>query len=276
MPSDPLFSAQAKIRRAKRHLSDLSAEVSAYHGRNPYSIVSDMDSKPGQELYRFEFTEPIPCEWGSAVGDIIHNLRTALDTLATALVIANGKTSTSVIKNTYFPIGATKEVFEKKLPSDLSGASVNARKIVERLKPYKGGTDAFWRLHQLDILDKHTSLIPVGASHTRVLWKVGFAGLFEKMGVTNLSDVPDMAPLALTPTETQYPLKNGDVIFAYGFGPDTEGKFKGDFKFTLGIAFGEGQIVDGQPLIPTLKQFVDFTERVVNIFARHVFEQKTG
>jgi hypothetical protein len=266
MNADLLVGTKLKINRAKKHLAELSAEISAYHGRNPYRIISDKESKPGHELYRIEFIEAIPLEWGTMVGDVIHNLRAALDTLATALVIANGKTSRSVIKNTYFPIGSTQKLFDQKLPKDLRGASDVARQIVQRLKPYKGGTDAFWRLHQLDILDKHTLLIPVGAGHTRVLWKVGLAGFFEQMGVTDPAQIPDVPPIAFTPAETGYPLKNGDIIFSYGFGPDKEEKNKGDLKFTLGIAFGEGQIVDGQPVVPSLQQLIDFTERVVGIF----------
>ena len=38
-----LTSTKAKIDRAKKHLAELSAEIAAYHGRNPYRIVIDKD-----------------------------------------------------------------------------------------------------------------------------------------------------------------------------------------------------------------------------------------
>ena len=267
-----LSSTYAKINRAKKHLADLSAEITAYVGRNPYRIFVDTDSKPLHERYRFFFTEEIPCEWGSMVGDVIHNLRAALDTLATAMTVANGKTSPAIIKKTYFPIGTTKEFFDEKLPKDLRGASDLARKMVARLKPYKGGTDAFWRLHQLDIMDKHTTLIPMGASHSRVLWKVDFTSMFEMMGETDPNNIPDMPPIAFTPANTQFPLKNGDVVFEYGYANDPDRKHKGEFKLTIDVAFGEGQIIDGQPVIPSLQQFVDFIERIAGVFDRHLFK----
>ncbi len=269
MSTDLLAGTKSKIGRAKKHLADLGAEISAYHGRTPYRIISDRQSKPGHELYRFEFTEAIPCEWGPVVGDIVHNLRGALDTLATAMVVANGKTSNSVIQNTYFPIGATEQVFNEKLPADLRGASEAARAMVKELKPYKGGTDTFWQLHRLDILDKHTALIPVGAGHTNIIWKANFTGLREMMGLTGSG--PDVPPVVFNPNKTQFPLKNGDVVFDYGFGDDKDGKFQGEFKFTFDVAFGEGQIIDGQPLIPCIQQFVDFVERTVEIFDRRLF-----
>jgi hypothetical protein len=273
MSSDLLASTNSKINRAKKHLAELEAEIAAYHRGNPYHIVTDKDTEPGYELYRFVFIKPIPCSLGSVIGDVIHNLRAALDTLATALVIANGEKSTAIIRKTYFPIGASEAIFEKKLPDDLAGASDAAREMVKGLKPYKGGTDAFYRLHQLDILDKHSALIPVGASNTRVGIKFPTAHMFETMGVTDKSEIPELPFVFFSPATPIFPLKNGDVIFKYGFGPDIDGKFKGEHQFALDIAFGEGQIIDGQPVVPSLNQFVDLVQSAVEIFDRNLFSR---
>lgn len=268
-----LSSTEAKIARAKKHLAELEVEVAAFHGRNPYRIETDRNSEPGHELYRFRFVEAIPREWGTVIGDVIHNLRGALDNLATSLAVHNGTTSQTKLKDTYFPIGATKQVFEKRLTNNLASASPAARRIVQRLKPYKGGTDAFWQLNQLDILDKHYSLIPVGASHTRVGMIFDPNRLFAAHFPDKpLPDFKEMLPLYLAPADTQFPLKDGDVVGKYGFGPDPEGKHKPNFQFTFDIAFGEGQIIDGQPVVSSLQQLVDFVERVVAIFRRHILK----
>lgn len=272
MQNNLLVSTRAKIHRANKHFNELKEAIEAFQASKPYRIVADKRSKPGYELYKIFFNQPIPDEWGGIVGDVIHNLRSSLDTLATALVIANGRTGKDIIQNTYFPIGASKEVFEQKLVKDLRGASPEARRMVERLKPYKGGTEAFWRLHKLDVLDKHTVLVPVGASHVGVRWQIDATALFNAMLPTPSGEgvvFPEMAPLMFRPVSTQYPLKDGDVIFSYGNGPDARGAMKGKFEFAMDIAFGEGQIVDGQPVIPTLQQFIDFTKRVVDIFERY-------
>ena len=36
---------------------------------------------------------------------------------------------------------------------------------------------------------------------------------------------------------------------------------------------GEGQVGDGEPLMPNLKLLINFTERVVDIFHRHIFRR---
>ncbi len=149
MPYDPLWSAWIKINRAKRHLGDLEREISAFHAREPYNVLIDVDTEPGQTLFRANFRETIPIAWGGIIGDIIHNLRAALDNAATGLTIHNGCTSKSWLSATYFPMGSSKENFEAALKKKMRGASVRARRVVERLKPYQGGADAFWRLHNL-------------------------------------------------------------------------------------------------------------------------------
>jgi hypothetical protein len=42
-------------------------------------------------------------------------------------------------------------------------------------------------------------------------------------------------------------------------------------QFAFEVAFGEGQVGDGEPLMPNLKLLINFTERVVDIFHRHIF-----
>ena len=39
-------------------------------------------------------------------------------------------------------------------------------------------------------------------------------------------------------------------------------------EITFEIAFGEGQIFDGEPVVETLTQLIDLVERVVGIFER--------
>ena len=261
MATDPLFSVRVKIDRAKKHLNELGAEISAFLAAQPYDIIIDENTEPGKRLYRIKNRKLIPSDWGGAIGDIVHNLRSSLDNLATALAIANGTTSKDILKNTYFPIGTCKAGFEKLLPNYLRGASPDARRLVERLKPYPGGTDAFRRLHDLDVLDKHSAIVPVGLAHTGAVWEVGL--VIEGMTLPEIS-------LPFAPKKPIYPLKDGDVIASskhFSGGPHKE-----NLDAAFSIAFGEGQIVDGESVIPTLQQFIDFVERVIGIFAKHILK----
>lgn len=277
-----LPNARIKIDRAKYHFAELEAEIGAYHARNPYRIVIDTESEPGEKLCRFEFVEPIPAHLGGIIGDVVHNLRAALDNLAVDLVKAIGKDSKTAVSETYFPIGTTEESFEDSLNSRFRRASDNAKRIVRRLKPYQSGRGAFWQLHQLDILDKHTSIVPVGIGGG----KMGFRP--KPPPFILLREAP---PEGIDPVElpimwfnlvARYPLKHGEVIAhapksvaSVILGPPDMPQFNlpvppdPEFQFAVHIAFGEGQVVDGEPVIPTIKQFIDFIERVVEIFEKY-------
>lgn len=65
---------------------------------------------------------------------------------------------------TYFPIGGSREDFEKTGIGKIKRLSAAAQKRICGLKPYKGSNDPLWQLHQLDILDKHVVLVPVAAA----------------------------------------------------------------------------------------------------------------
>jgi hypothetical protein len=39
-----------------------------------------------------------------------------------------------------------------------------------------------------------------------------------------------------------------------------------DPHFTFGVAFGEGEIVEGEPLVPTLHQLAQFVEGFIESF----------
>ncbi|OFW57589.1 MAG: hypothetical protein A2133_03400 [Actinobacteria bacterium RBG_16_64_13] len=72
-------------------------------------------------------------------------------------------------------------------------------------------------------------------------------------------------PLALKPADRQFPLQDGDEIYrVLAAGRASHGNKYPDFTFE--IAFGEGEIVEGEPLIPTLAQFVGLIEGVVEPF----------
>jgi hypothetical protein len=179
------------------------------------------------------------------------------------LVIASGGTPS---KYTAFPIAPDEITFRTSLlPSYLGGASADIRKLVSRLKPYGGrNNDALWRLHSLDIADKHKLLIPVAAAHTML-------GIQYHVTDEATRDMPKSPMLRTTPPERKFPLKDGDILLVY---PRVRLPFidESKFDFAFEIAFGEGQIFDGEPVIPTLTKLVDLTERLIDIFARRILK----
>lgn len=262
MAASPLSGVRVKIDRAKKHLADLDAAITAFVSREPYTYVMDEQTQSDYEIYRFKEREAIPVEWGAVVGDCIHNLRSALDLLANALVRENGGTLSDY---TAFPIGSSDTHFRTSAIKRINGASAAAIKLVEGLKPYPGGNDTLYRLHRIDIADKHLLLIPVAAAQR------GFGFRHDLVG-PGMDHLPPPYWHMARAVDRKFPLKDGDELMAYRRGTGNGFEDKTEFHFGFEIAFGEGQIFDGDAVIPTLVQLVDFTDSLVGIFARNVFK----
>jgi len=111
-----------------------------------------------------ESTEGVPITLAPIIGDIVHNLRSALDLLAVELVRLNNDDTCSV----YFPFaksaGELKTMIRQR---NLDGAAPEAVALVRELKPYPEGNPELRYIHDLDILDKHVMLVPL-AGHVAI------------------------------------------------------------------------------------------------------------
>ena len=84
----------AKVQRADMHLDFLHQRVKSFvDDGGPYDLQTQPDSKTGEITIYGEVTgEPPTDEWGAIIGDVVHNLRSALDHLVWQLTIADGHT----------------------------------------------------------------------------------------------------------------------------------------------------------------------------------------
>jgi hypothetical protein len=177
MVSHPLEGVRIKINRAKKHLSDLVSEIEPFRQSNACEVVIQTDPDTGDDSYRVKVNNPIPSDWAGCIGDIVHSLRTAYDHLAVALVVANGYTSRTAIEDTQFPVGSSRDSFRTE---KIRRAPKGAIEAIKRLEPYKGGKGhAIWEIHQLDILDKHRVLIPVGMLYKSVIIQISMTHLWD-------------------------------------------------------------------------------------------------
>src|SRR5260370_16394428 len=96
-----LSLVRVKIERAKKHFHDLQAARIQFMEGTPYRIDRENNAQTGYNLYRVFDIQTPPAEIGLITGDVIHNLRSALDHLAYQLVLVNGSTPS---KQTAFPI----------------------------------------------------------------------------------------------------------------------------------------------------------------------------
>lgn len=247
---EKLARIHLKVERAKKHLSELQIARNRFIETAPYRVVSEHDSQTGQTLDKVFDLQVPPAEIGLIAGDVAHNLRSALDHLAYALVIASGGTPT---KQTAFPIYDDPAKYKAHSRRQVEGMAQTAKDVIDGIAPYKGSDDYLWGLHALDIADKHhallLTLVHVGEVSfevpSRVFWGSGSA--FEHMGRPT---VPDFGK----------PLKDGDVILVRELNTQHQP------QFTFDVAFTEPEVFDGQAVLPTLAQMADRVEYVISIF----------
>jgi hypothetical protein len=203
------------------------------------------------------------------------NLRSALDLLAVDLVRCGGGTPGDY---TAFPVGSDYVHFNTSAIKRVDGASADAIKLICRLKPYRHRRQTstahpgcrrqdegtIWRLHRLDIADKHQLLIPVAAAHEMF-------GVKHDVRGPNSDLLPPAIMVRRPVRNRKFPLQNGDEVSRHLPVTDPGYEDNTEFEHGFGIAFGYGQVFDGEPVVPTLKQLIDFTERIIDIFARNIF-----
>jgi hypothetical protein len=81
--SNPMRGPRANIERAKKDLVNLiKVEISPFMGRDPYGIVRHCDLSTREEIFSIRVSEDVPDDILTGVGNVIGNLRAALDLLA--------------------------------------------------------------------------------------------------------------------------------------------------------------------------------------------------
>jgi len=235
---------QKKIERGIKHVDELAIACKRFIETDPYTIGREIDPQTG--YYRFNVNDLSipPAEIGLIAGDVIHNLRSALDHLAYQLVLVNGQVP---LRQTCFPIFDDPAKYKTMDPRKVRGMSQFAINAIEAAKPYQGGDNALWVLHELDIADKHHALLATLVSVTQ--------GTIEVP--TSLRDFK--APPFAFPN-FQVPLKNGDVFFICKPGVE-------DYtKVAFDLALCEPEIIKGKPIVPMLGQLVQRVNGTITSF----------
>jgi len=226
--------AIGKLVRAKFQLKDLNERLRFFAESQPYRITEHFELSPGKGIgdYTFTLRKPkIPNrEWGVLVGEIVHNLRSALD--QAAYTAAGTKAS----RDTKFPICRTEEDWDKWACSMIYGIPEKAVTVIQQAQPYRYSKETRGR-HELVLLngmwnhDKHRLL------HTTAL----------VLGSPRppISVVRDVAEI-IKPRFLSKPLEDDTEVVRVTVRPSGPNpKLKMDGKLAVGVAFAEG--VEGAP-----------------------------
>jgi hypothetical protein len=74
-----------KLSRALDHVDALDRAIKGWLAGDSYRFVKEYDTETRRVAIVARISEPIPPAWGPMIGDVVHNLRSALDHLAFAL-----------------------------------------------------------------------------------------------------------------------------------------------------------------------------------------------
>lgn len=240
--SHPLDGCAAKVARADQSISELNAEIDAFLSKEPLAIVREDDPQKGQIVWRAKVVRSIPREWSVRIGEIVHDLRSALDHMVWQLVLANGESPDG---KTEFPVFWDAGRYRADSPRKVRGMSQEARAQIERLQPYHAAhrfeDHALYVVHKLNLTDKHQLLNVIASSYRPQRFGLsGGAGTGTIHGIT-----ADGRPV---------PFEDGAEImnFKYEVGTPAPTDVDIEAQLIFTVAFGWAGPGKGQPVAPLL------------------------
>ena len=236
------YGARLKIERANRHIDELEyliCEIPKLYRQKGLSIT---DQGNGSMMISIEDLAPIGDKIRMTLGDAIHNLRSALDHVWSALYREAGITGSKSLATFPFHetrinlINAIDESPIKKSFPEVEGL------ILDKLKPHRdeGGNSLLWTITKLDKLDKHNMVIPAITSTQATDVKINLAG-DNKFIFANASE-------NLLQTNIPFEHKHhGELIFE--------------------VTFPEGGFLGGEAVLPSVVNMSEAVSESVELFS---------
>lgn len=225
---DPFRGAKLKVDRAKRHVAEFQHVAIGYLKSDFYRVINEANQDSGFYGIRVDIIVEPPPELFLCMGDAIHNLRTALDYVATKIV----RDHTGSAQFVTFPFDELRQTLmarAKNGPLELALPGITDL-IIDQIRPFKQGDGLLWALTKLDKIDKHNMLVPtVAPTFIRMENLVG-----DDESTIIRMDCP------YTPTN-RYFLSSVQKF-----------EVKGKVTPYFDVLFKEGEVVVGKPVLPAL------------------------
>lgn len=240
--TDIFNSPKLRIQGANEDIEALDKGIQAFFDAAPYAQVIEPDNDGITMLHKIKLTETIPAKWSHTCARIAEDLRSALDQTGYACAVAAGVEDP---KNAYFPFAPDPAHFEnlvrgrcKDLPNEITA-------LFSGYKAYKGGNDLLWSLNVLCGSSKHRLIQPVGNA-------VGGTCYKNMKVVTGAGKFSMIRP--------RWDSAKNEIILFKSSG-DVEFQYETNIAFF--IAFGDVEIVSGQPLTATFRALMGEVEGVI-------------
>ena len=236
MTRAPFDNSRVKLSRTRQLVGELDQIIASYDGArlvaeqvapDHISITLRVQNHPADAIE-------------SILGDIIHNLRAALDLVAVTAVERNEGNP----KGVHFPFAENEAGLEEQIRNKkFHRASEEAQDLLRSLKPFKGGNEALRAIHDLYLLDKHNDLIPTLSVGVQTQ-DLQFGGVHFSGNYFGLHD--------------GLPLVRMNGMGAAIMAP---------VPLRLRAMFGAGQPFAREELVPALSGLADLVDGIVEAFA---------
>jgi hypothetical protein len=243
--SSVLAGAVLKAERGWEHIYRLATIAEDlpkdwfWFGQDNYR--SEVDNPPNRFTLEYRPTRPIPEMIALIIGDAVHNLRSALDHLATGVIRTLDPDS-----KPYFPMINDRAKLESSAVLNLMDQALPGSKelLLEVIRPKGGNRDWLWSFGDLDNDDKHNFVLPTVAV-TRVSgWTVYDSGSVIQQNTFTFD------------ARARYRVLDLARPFSV----------KGDPKIAIDFWFGPTSAFEGEPVLETLEMVHDVVIDTIEAF----------
>jgi hypothetical protein len=169
---EPLGSARLKLSRAEKHLRGFNQCVQRFRETDPYRTTRHLEGDGAEHVYTVEIRSYPPPDLGAIVGDLLHNLRSALDSVVYDLSVAAKPALTEKERGSVgFPIALREKNFDM---AKVRYAPRAAQAEVKCAQPYTGDKadmHPLWLLSRFNNVDKHRQVLVVPANTMGGSWQ---------------------------------------------------------------------------------------------------------
>jgi hypothetical protein len=265
LDADKFAPISVKIGRAKKHFSDLQSEILGWRRSKPYVIRTKRDPQTRQLIYYVHSAKSLPLEIPAIIGDVLGNLRSALDYIVYQLFEIRHPT-TPPRQRFGFPVCDSAKGYEATVSGIVKNLGQDVADLIGAVKPYKRLDELFpngaiWCLHSLNNVSKHRLLLTVCTQYQmhgvtpRIIQELSSQFPGEKT-------IDFISSISVDEVLRKIPVKEGYEL--YRAPPDCE--VEKDLTFDLDVSFNELTIMEVWPVLPALQHFTDLVEGISRKF----------
>ena len=270
--ADPFTGIRLKLSRALDEFKALDKEIASFINTKPHPYRPSVNFNVTTRVLTLRVhieKAPNPI-WGIRIGEVIHNLRSALDHAVWELVVRNKGVAPKIPSKNQFPIFQT-EIGHRSFDTTgtqlmLAGVSSGAIDLIRTEQPFCTGEKLecpLWHLQELSNADKHRTIHVTGTMVSE--YKFTMPPLLEP-----IRDIREFARRPTGPIQQNAILWEGRVIGGKLSYPWAQGDVTG--HLAQDIAFDKATpSVGGWIAMATLANILSRVDRVLSRIATEIF-----